>query len=404
MTEFAHHWGLDPGLDFLNHGSFGACPRRVLAAQAELREEMEADPVAFLGTGFEGRLDEARTELAAFVGAAPDNVAFVPNATSGVNAVLRSLRFGPGDELVVTDHAYNACRAALDWVAGRAGARVVVATVPFPLTDPGEVTNAVIGAVTGRTRLALLDHVTSVTALVAPLEEMVAELHERGVDTLVDGAHAPGMVPVDLDRIGAAYYAGNCHKWLCAPKGAGFLYVRPDRQNGVTPPVISHGANSTRTDRSRFHLLFDWTGTADPTPYLTVPAAIRLMDGLLPGGWPELRAVNRSLALEGRQAICAALGVEAPAPAEMIGSMAAVPLPGGTAAPDDRRRDPLEAELYSRHRIQVPVVAGPSGRSLVRISAQLYNHLDQYRRLGAVLAERLGGSREPGIRPQASQP
>src|SRR3990167_1371429 len=281
-------WPLERGVIFLNHGSFGACPAEVLRQQAALRDEMEAEPVRFLSRELDDRLAGARQALAAFVGADADDLAFVANATGGVNAVLRSLRFSPGDELLTTDHAYNACRNALDFAASRAGARVLVAMIPFPLAAPEEVVEAVLAHVTPRTRLALLDHITSPTGLVLPIERLVAALAGRGVEVLVDGAHAPGMVPLDLGVLGAAYYSGNCHKWLCAPKGSAFLWVRRDRQPDIRPLTISHGASATRPGRSRFRLEFDWTGTDDPTAWLTVPRAIEYLGSLLPGGWPEL--------------------------------------------------------------------------------------------------------------------
>src|SRR5438477_4263646 len=223
-------WMLDEKTIFLNHGSFGSCPRPVLEYQRALRERMERQPIQFLARELEGLLDEARGELAQFLGAAAEDLVFVPNATAGVNTVLRSLRFERDDELLVTDHEYNACRNALDSVAQFWGARVTVARVPFPLRTEEEIVEAVLGAATPRTRLALLDHVTSQTGLVFPIERLVMGLAERGIDTVVDGAHAPGMLPLDLRGIGAAYYTGNCHKWLCTPKGSGFLHVRRDRQ------------------------------------------------------------------------------------------------------------------------------------------------------------------------------
>jgi isopenicillin-N epimerase len=389
-SQWARHWTLDPGVDYLNHGSFGACPANVLAAQQALRDRLEAQPVQFMIRELEPLLDEARTALAAFVGADPAGLAFVANATTGVNTVLRSLPFEAGDELLVTDHAYGACRNALDHVASRAGARVVVVRIPFPIDAPEQVTEAVLEATSARTRLVLLDHVTSSTGLVWPLEHIVPELKARGVDVLVDGAHGPGMVPVELDSLGVAYYTANCHKWLCAAKGAAFLWVRADRRAEIRPLVISHGATSKRRDRDRFRLEFDWLGTVDPTPFLTVPVALRTLEDMLPGGWPQIRARNRGLALEARSVLCRALGIEPPAPESMIGALAAVPLPPGGIDPDLRPDwlDPLQQQLVERYRIEVPVFTWPAPPArLVRISAQLYNELQQYERLARTLRE-----------------
>lgn len=349
---------------------------------------MERNPVQFLARRLETLLDEARHTLAAFIGADPAGLVFVPNATTGVNAVVGSLRLERGDELVVTDHGYNACRNVVDHAASRAGAAVRVAPIPFPEATPDAVVSAVLAQVSDRTRLVLIDHVTSPTALVLPVERIVATLESRGIAVLVDGAHAPGMVPVDVAAIGASYYTGNCHKWVCAPKGSGFLVVAPPHRHAVMPPVISHGLNATRTDRSRFHLLFDWTGTGDPTPYLTVPRAIETMASLHPEGWDGVRRHNRSLVLQGRAIVAAALrDADRLPPEQMVGSMASIPLTPGTGATDGGDGDRLSAELRDRFAIEVPVPLWPrSPARVLRISAQLYNRLEDYERLASALA------------------
>lgn len=370
-------------MTFLNHGSFGACPKQVLDFQQRLRSQLEQEPLRFFGREWEPLLDDARTKLAAFMGADVQDLVFVSNATTGVNSVLRSLTFSPGDEILTTNHEYNACRNALDFIASRTGARVVVAKIPFPIDSPQQVVGAVIERVSPKTRLALLDHVTSQTGLIFPIQELVKELQQRSVDTLVDGAHTPGMIPLELREIGAAYYTGNCHKWLCAPKGAAFLYVRRDKQSKIRPLTISHGTNSPRTDKTRFQLEFDWTGTDDPTAYMCVPEAIAFMGSLLPGGWTELMQQNHQLVLQGRQLLCEALEVQPPSPEEMIGSMAVVPLP---TTWEKRDFMSIHDELFDKFGIEVQLIPWPEKpRLLVRISAQIYNTLEQYEYLAKVL-------------------
>jgi isopenicillin-N epimerase len=392
-------WRLDPTVTFLNHGSYGACPEAVLDVQHALRDRLEAEPVRFLSGDLPGLLDAARADVGRFLGADPEGLAFVPNATTGVNAVLRSLRFEPGDELVTDDHEYNATVNALRAVAARDGARVVVARIAFPIAGPAEAFEAIMAAVTDRTRLVLISQVTSPTALILPVAELVAALASRGIDTLVDGAHAPGMVPLDLDALGAAYWTGNGHKWLCGPKGTGVLWVRADRREGIHPLVVSHGANAPLDGRSRFRHEFDWVGTPDPTGYLALPAAIEWMGSVAApdgGGWPALMAANHALALEGRDVLAAALGIVPPAPDAMVGSMAALPLPGvvGEAA-----AVALGAALANEDGIQVPIGGWPVPaarpddalpRILVRISAQRYNERSDYERFADALVRRIG--------------
>jgi isopenicillin-N epimerase len=311
---------------------------------------------------------------------------------------LQSLRFAPGDELLTNDHEYNATINAIRAVAARDGARVVVTPIPFPLAGPEVVRDAILGAVTDRTRLVVVSHVTSPTALIFPIAEIVSALAARGIDTLVDGAHAPGMVPVELDTLGAAYWTGNGHKWLCGPKGAAVLWVRADRRESIHPLVVSHGANAVLGDRTRFRHEFDWVGTSDPTGYLTLPAAIDWMDRCaIPegGGWPAIMAANRALALRGRDIVAAALGIEAPATDAMLGSMAALPL---VDVSNEAAATALAAALEAEDRIQVPIGPWPvraaqrddeTPQILLRISAQRYNEIADYERLADALVRRL---------------
>src|SRR6185369_16504794 len=364
--------------------------------QRRWRDRMEAQPVQFLARDLPGLLAAARGELGRFVGADPDDLAFVANATGAVNAVVRSLHFAPGDELLTDDHEYNATINVLRHVAERDGARVVVAAIPFPVASEDDVVEALLGAVSDRTRLVLVSHVTSPTALVFPIERIVAALAERGVETLVDGAHAPGMLPLDLDRLGAAWYTGNLHKWVCAPKGAAFLHARRDRQPGIRPNTISHGANAPvvpdgaggRVGPTRYRAEFDWQGTLDPTAWLAVPEALAFIASVLDGGWPSVIARNHELTLRARAALADVLGLDrgVPAPETMLGSMVALPLPvtgplgsgtvGGSSPLDS---DPLQQRLLDEHRIEVPIFPWPvpaarssrPPRRLIRVSSAL---------------------------------
>jgi isopenicillin-N epimerase len=386
------HWTLDPSVCFLNHGSFGATPRPVLEAQSEWRARMEREPVLFLGRGIEGLLDEARDRVARFVGADTDGLSFVTNATAGVNTVLRSFPLREGDEVLVTSQGYNACNNAARVVAGAAGASVVVASVPWPCRDPGEVTSAIVAAVTPRTRLAIVDHVTSPTGAVWPAADIVRALHARDVAVVVDGAHAPGMFPLDVRAIGADWYTGNLHKWGCAPKGAAILWTHPDRRTTTLPLAVSHGWNADRTDRSRHRLLFDWTGTDDPTAWLCAPVAIDFLGSLLPGGWPALFERNRALALAARDRIAAVLGTEPPVPDSMVGTLAALRLPAGAPSPAPGKPHPLQEALWTRHQIEIPVTPSPHDAVWnVRLSAAPHNVAADYDVLArALVAEGLG--------------
>lgn len=397
-SDLASHWSLDPGVVFLNHGSFGAVPRVVCRRQRKIQDLLQAEPIRFFVELLEPMLDGARREIAPFLGCPPEDMVFVANATTGVNSVIRSLRFEPGDEIITSAHEYNACNNVIRWAEEQWGVKPVFASIPFPIRSPDQAVDAILACVTPRTKLALVSHVTSPTALVLPVDTIVAELNRRGVDTLVDTAHGPGMLPMNVASIGGppgpAYCTGNFHKWCCAPNGAAFLYVRPDRQRLIRPCVISHGANSKRTDRSRFLLEFDFLGTDDPSAWLAVPEALRFGASLLPGGWEELRRRNRQLAIDARDLLCREFGVEPACPDEMVGSMACVRIPDLTpeeAGRPTKYHDPLHDALITRHRIQAPIIPFPAPPTrYVRVAAQAYNSIEQFEYLARALRAELG--------------
>jgi len=390
-SRYAKFWTLRADVDFLNHGSFGACPIAVQEHQIRIRAEMEAEPVQFLWRRYEERLDPARRQLAQFLHARREDVAFVQNATAGVNAFIRSQELRRGDELLTTSLDYNACRNVLTEAARRQGATVVLAPAPFPVDSSDQIVDAILAKVTPRTRLALIDHVTSDTGMVLPVAKIIAELRELGVETLVDGAHAPGMLQLNLEALNPAAYTGNLHKWVCAPKGAAFLWVRPDLQDSIQPPSISHGNNRPRQDHTPFQDRFDWTGTFDPSAWFSVGEALHFMAGLLPGGWAELRRTNRALALAARKLLCAKLRVPPPCPESMVGSLATIPLPERYQNRPRKLVGKLEKDqvrLYDDYGIEVPFSRiGAPERRYFRISAQIYNSIEQYERLCKVLNE-----------------
>lgn len=391
-SDLAENWSLDPAILYLNHGSFGACPRVVQERRRLLLEEMEIEPMAFLDRRYFNQILEVREELGRFIGAEGCDLAFVPNATTAVNTVLNSLQMKPGDELLVTDHEYAACKNAVIFTAERMQARLVVVKLPFPISDPDQALETVMAAVTNRTRFALIDHITSPTALVLPVRRLVTALKARRVRVMVDGAHAVGMLPLNLKTLGADYYTSNCHKWLCSPKGSAFLHVSRDLQQNFHPLVISHGYAMEETGMSRFNMEFDWCGTFDPTPFLCIPEAIRHLESLLAGGWPALMERNHRLALSARDLICNTLGIDPPCPDSMIGAMAAIPLPDSEKVKTKGiiAIDALQAELLERFHIEIPVNHWPrTPKRVMRLSAQLYNHEAQYHRLAGALKELL---------------
>ncbi len=370
-------WALDPTIAFLNHGSFGATPQPVLDRQVSLRSELERNPVEFLSRRLPDLLADARGRVATFLNADPGGLAFVPNATAGVNTVLASLSLRPGDRLLTTDHVYGAVRNAMRHACDRSGASLVEVHVP-PTAPEDDVVERIAGAVDERAKLVIVDHVTSPTALVLPVQAVVAACRAHGVPVLVDAAHAPGMLPMDVAGLGADYWTGNLHKWVCAPKGSAVLWVAPEHRDRLHPLPISHGYGGGFIEE------FDWTGTADPTPYLAAPAAVHLLDGL---GWPRLRRHNHALALAGRDLVARALGTEPPVADERFGAMSVAELPARLAG-SEAEGLALQRWLYDEQRIEVALTTW-AGRGFVRLSAHAYNAPEEYERLAAALTSAL---------------
>jgi isopenicillin-N epimerase len=337
---------------------------------------MEAEPVRFLTRELPQHLDAARAELAAFVGSRAEDLVFVQNATDGANAVLRSLipTFKPGDELLTASHAYRAVRQTMVYVAALSGATVVDATVPFPITDADEVTRAIARAITPRTAFAVIDHITSPTGVIFPIQQIISLFKERGIPVLIDGAHAPGQIDLNLDTLGADYYIGNCHKWLYAPKGAALLWVDKKHQSKIHPTVISHYLGK------EYQTEFGWTGTLDPTSYLSVPAGIEFHRELAAAG---SREYTRKMLLDARREITAALGVPLAAPEDMLANMCAFPLPHDPDATDERVLR-LHDVLFDEYGIEVPAM-NANGKLYVRASSQVYNDRSDFDALKAAL-------------------
>jgi isopenicillin-N epimerase len=363
---------LDPEVAFLNHGSFGACPRPVFERYQSWQRELEAEPVDFLDRRLPALLDAARAALAAYVGCAARDLAFVQNATTGVNLAARSLPLGSDDEVLATDLEYGACDLTWEWVCGRAGARYIRAPIPLPLDDPSEVVDALFARASDRTCAVYVSHVTSMTGLVLPVDEIVARARALGLATIVDGAHAPAQVPVDLAALGADYYAGNAHKWLGAPKGAGFLHVRPERQDRVDAAIVSWGYREGNSFSERI----EKQGTRDPAAWLTVPDAISFQ---AERDWDDVRDRSRLLARAGRRELCDLLGSEPLAPDSMVAQLAAVRLP--------RPAPGLSERLFSRHRVEIPV--GGAEQDLLRLSVAAYTTRGDVDRLLAALVREL---------------
>lgn len=374
----ARLWGLDPAYCFLNHGSFGAVPRAIGQACTATQHRLESRPIELLGRRIHELLTPSRHRIEEFLGMEEDSFGFVTNATEGINAVLRSLTFEPGDELLTTTHVYNAVRKAMAFRARQCGAAYREIEIPLPVSGPDEVLQRIVEGLSSRTRLLVVDQITSPTALLFPVRELAAACRERGIELLVDGAHAPGMLDCRVPELGATYWVGNLHKWCCAPKGAGLLWVAPERRGDIHPATISHGLDEG------FGVEFEWQGTRDIAPWMTAGMAIEFMGQW---GWDRVRAHNHQMAAWAHRMLCERWELEpiSPLDGSMLGSMCTVPLPVEVRAHGMRPED-LQVTLYREYRVEAPIIDF-NGRWYVRASAQVYNRAYEYEHLAQAMLE-----------------
>lgn len=379
-SALANAFLLDPEIVYLNHGSFGACPRRVLDAQLAHRERIERDAMRFYIYDLWSDIDRSRAALGSLINAEAEDLVFVSNATSGVANVIGNIDLRPGDEVLVTRFEYPACINNLRRACERAGATLVVVELPWNPIDEDSVVEAIMGQVSDRTRLAMFSLITSATAVRLPVERLIAELNSLGVETLLDAAHGPGCVPMDIESWNPTYCTGNAHKWLCSAKGCAFLYVHKDKQGGFRPVILSNDAYDLepaigRSDRSAFNHEFDYMGTDDRTPMLVVADAIGVLGSLVEGGIDGLMRTNRAMCLEARDLLCEAMGTQPIVPDSMLGPLAVIDIP----APGLNPRE-LRERLMQEYRIESMIVPNPGGDTpMIRVSPQVYNSMEQYR-------------------------
>ncbi len=376
-------WSIRADTTYLNHGSFGPTPRAVRDCQLAWQQRMTSQPMDFFVRQFEPAWLESRSHLARFVGTAPDNLVFVENSTAGMNVVAATVPLRAGDEVLLTNHEYGAVQRIWRRACQMAGAaEPVTATLPINFETAEQVVDAIFSSATDHTRLVVVSHITSPTAIILPVQEICEEARRRGIAVCIDGPHAPAQVPIVLDQLPCDFYTASLHKWLSAPLGSGFLFVAPHWQDRVRTPVLSWGRVAP-TKPTAWWEEFVWTGTRDSSAYLAAPAAIELLDRVGPA---RFRARTHSLARYARQRLVELVGIEPHVPdsEKWYGSMASVQLPPGDARA-------LQTDLWQKHRIEVPVVDHNGERS-IRVSCHLYNDRNDIDRLVDALAGLLRNS------------
>jgi isopenicillin-N epimerase len=380
-TDIRSEFLINPDLALLNHGSFGAVPKVVFDAHVAWIRKIESDPVHMIVREGPELLEKSKQSLAKFLGMNATDFGLVTNATEGINCVLRSLDFSAGDELVTTNHVYNAVRQAMKYIARRSGAVYREIDISVPVSSSDSIANQILNALTPRTKLVVIDHITSPTALIFPIEKIVAACNERKIDTLIDGAHGPGMAPININQLSPTYYAGNLHKWACCPKGCAFLCVRPDRQDRIHPMIISHFLDQGMLKE------FGWQGTRDFAAWYTIPTAIEFLSTI---GLEKIMSHNHAMAVWVNQTLCDRWKVESISPLGglLLGSMATVPLPAPLDRISDTEGQALQRWLHDEYQIEVPTMLFKD-RTYIRPCCQVYNRADEYLRLSDAVLRRL---------------
>lgn len=393
-SSLIENFRFDPKVVYLNHGSFGACPTGVIEAQQRHRDRVEADAMQFYLYDLWPMVDRSRQALGKLINAQAEDIVFVNNATTAVATVLSNLDLAPGDEMIVTDLEYPACINNFEFVAARCGAKVIIAEMGWTGMDEDHACEAIMSKVTARTKLVLLSLITSATAVRLPVERLIAKLKDQGVETLLDAAHGPGCVAMDVDGWGAAYTTGNGHKWLCSPKGVAFLHVRKDLQDGFRPLVLSNHAMDieparARTKRSAFNHEFDYMGTDDRSGVLTIADSIECLNSFMPGGitgHDGIIAHNLALCIEARNLLFDAFGTTPMIPESMLGPLAVIDIPAPGLHPRELREN-----LFKNHAIEIMIVPSPVGtHPMVRISPYIYNSIEQYQYLADAIRSEIG--------------
>jgi len=380
-SEYGDLWHLDKSMAFLNHGSFGACPIYILEKQNQYRMQMERQPLKYFIRDADELLYNAKKKLSKFIGADTENMVFADNATAAVNVVMKSFPFKEGDRILITNQIYPACRNTVYKIAEDKKLFIDEVIIPLKINSEDEVTNKIVNQAKPNTVFALIDHISSLPGLIFPVKQIINKLEEKDIVVMIDGAHAPGMIPLELNELNPSFYTGNCHKWMCTPKGSAFLYVRKDMQDIIKPLVTSRRYGEIHTNLSEFQYDFSWQGTRDISSFLTISDSIEYFESVFPGGWNNIMKANHDLVFEAGKKICEEFEIEQCYPESMIGSIFGIPFFEEKESPVGRlnQRSKLQDKLFHENRIEVMISFYPKAPNRVlRISSQIYNSLEQY--------------------------